>query len=184
MHLAELGILPLDDIVRAGDEEAGADPRIQCIARKLLAHKLVVRLVAVQRIDHPVAIVPRVGPFAVGFEPGRFAEPNQVEPMTGPAFAVSFAGQYLFNQFGKCLGIGISNECGDRLRSRRQPVHHEMQPANECAPGCRRGVGQPIGVQLGLDKRIDRQARPRRFGALDRLERPVIPGVRRLAKRG
>ena len=59
-----------------------------------------------------------------------------------------------------------------------------MQPANECAPDCRRGVGQPIGVQLGLDKRIDRQARPRRFGALDRLERPVIPGVRRLAKRG
>ena len=184
MHLAELGILPLDDIVWAGDEEPGADPRAQGISRKLLPDKLVVRLVAVQRIDHPVAIVPRVGPLAVGFETGRFAEPHQIEPMTGPALAVSFAGKHLFNQFGKCLGIGIGNECGDRFRSRRQPVHHEMQPANESAPCSRCGVGQPIGMQFGLDERIDRQARAGRFRALDRSERPVIPGVRRLAKRG
>ncbi len=75
------------------DEKASRDQgvgiaRLQHIASKLQPGELIERQIAVQGVDDPIAIAPRVGPESVAFKPLALAEPGDIEPMPGPTLAI------------------------------------------------------------------------------------------------
>ena len=102
-HVVELVVAnPLDGLrgdlagIRTRDQKPGCSGtliivRLQFVARQLHAHELVVRHVVVQRANDPVAIVIRAGAEAVELVAATLGEPGDIEPMPGPAFAVTLA---------------------------------------------------------------------------------------------
>ena len=75
------------------------------IARQLFAHKLIVRHVAVEGVDDPVAILPRERFHLISFVSTRLREPNNIQPMASPSFAEMRTGQKPINQL--CLGFRV-----------------------------------------------------------------------------
>src|SRR5262249_40760159 len=72
--------------------EAGGDQLLRCrvgqhVARDLLDDELVERQVAVERLEHPVAILPNLAPAVDGVAIGIGAT-GEMEPVPAPALAV------------------------------------------------------------------------------------------------
>ena len=107
LHAVELAVLSLYNVVRTGYEEAGGERFAQRIARELLAHKPVVRLVFIERADHPVAVRPRVVAFAAGFKAMRFAKAHQVQPMRRPALSITRTGEHTIHQPHESAGLVV-----------------------------------------------------------------------------
>ena len=102
-HVA-LGLDLADEIPRACREESGGDHRVGIVGRDHVAgdlspKKLVVGEVGIERLDHPVAIPPGVGPELVAFEAVGVGVVGDVEPVAGPAFAVVGRGEQAVDEF-------------------------------------------------------------------------------------
>ena len=87
LHQGEVDVLAFDEVVRPRDEKAGADAVAEGVPGQLRLNEPVIRQVAVECVDHPVAERPGVGPLPVGLEAVRLAVPDDVEPMLRPPLA-------------------------------------------------------------------------------------------------
>ena len=101
--LAPQALVVQVDHVGIAAVEAGGDERRRIagpnlVAGELEAGRTVVRQVAVQGADDPVAIAPGVGPGLVELEAVGLGEPRQVEPVLPPALAVLRAGKQTIDQ--------------------------------------------------------------------------------------
>ena len=102
-HVA-LGLDLTDEIPRACREESGGDYGVGVVGRDHVAgdlspNKLVVGEVGIDRLDHPVAIPPGVGPELIAFEAVGVGVVGDVEPVAGPAFAVVGRGEQAVDEF-------------------------------------------------------------------------------------
>ena len=86
----------------------------QQVTGHLVDDELVVRLIAVQGLDDPVAVGPD-DTAGVGGVAGAVGIAGEVEPLTGPVFAVSRLGQ----EMGDDVRVLGARELGDLCRRRR-----------------------------------------------------------------
>ena len=109
----------------ADGQEAGRDQVLgpfavvaggQEVAGDLLADELVVRLVGVERGDHPVAVSPGLGIHHVGLA-ARLGEPRHVEPVPSPALAEPRRGQQPVDDLRERVGRRVGDERLDLLRA-------------------------------------------------------------------
>ena len=128
------------------------------IAGDLFDQKLIVGLVAVERVDHPIAPRP-LRPRQILLEAVAVGIARHVEPDPRPTLAVGLTGQQPVDGPGRGLGetgLRRRGKSGDLLRRRRQPGEIEIQP-----PAERRGIRwrrrrHALGRELGGDKGVDR----------------------------
>ena len=163
--------------------------RMEQIARDLLAHKLVERLVRIQRCDHVVAVTPRMGEGDVHILPAALRIARHVQPVPPPALAELRRCQQPVHPFREhCLllrrvrpgDLPFVEKFARLLRRRRQPGEVEENPAQH-----RRRVRVAHGRQaLCLDGGEEKTVhiplrprgvlRPRHRLRLRRLERPPL----------
>ena len=63
--------------------------RIELVASDLFADEAVVGFVAVERIDHVIAVAPDVRPDVVGLEAVRIGVARQIQPLAAPTLAIA-----------------------------------------------------------------------------------------------
>ena len=154
--------------------------RRQQVAGNLLLHEPVVGLVAVERLDDPVAIAERVRVRDVLVQPVRVGVAGDVEPVPAPTLAVARRRQQpLDHPF-----VGVRPLVGevrvDLGRGRRQAGQVERDPSQQLPLAGGGDRGQPLRLEPGEDEPVDRAARPGRvvdsgrLGTGHRPERPVI----------
>ena len=97
-------------------------PGRDLVAGDLLDHEAVERLVAVQRVDHVVAIPPGVGDVAVVLVALGLGEADHVEPVLRPALAVTGAGEQPVDH----ALVGVRATC--RRRTPRPPRASAASP--------------------------------------------------------
>ena len=145
-----------------GDDTLDVDLRLvlcrQQIAGKLLDDEPVVRHVAVQRRDNPIAIAPGVG------DVGRFADDavvetvgiaHQIEPMPPPTLAVSGRGEQPVDHAGESSGRIVAQKRGEFFRRRRQAGQIERRPAEQCSFVGRGREAESLRLQRREDEAID-----------------------------
>ena len=178
-------ILIPDIVVSAAHQKSGADldlrlVRPQPVARQMFPNETIVGFVAVQGIDHVVPKVPRVVSDHVPLVTVALAEPDDVQPMPAPSFAVARRSQITVDQALPGAGARIREKLRDFFRFGRKAVKHEGEPADQGALVGHRGRRQlPLG-QLLHDERIDAVANAGTKAGLDgrrrragkRLQRP------------
>ena len=86
------------------------------VTRELFEDELIVRQVAIDGVDHPVAVLPDVAG-RVDREPVRIGVPGRIEPMPSPALAIVGRGEQLVDE----PVIGFGCDLGRRLG---QPGFH------------------------------------------------------------
>ena len=153
------------------------------VARDLQAGELVIRHVAIQRLDDPVAISPGVRAELVVFVPVALAVTSQVEPPSRPADAVLWRFEQPIDQPRIGIGGVVPGECIDLVGRGRQSDQVEAQAPDERQPVGFRGGGHPFGGQLLGQEGVDRRSGFRPLGDLwlfDRVERPPIAPARRV----
>ena len=180
-----------------GEKAGGDDPRSvesvfagQEVAGDLVADELVVRQVAVEGVDHPVAVAPGVG--AVHLRAGgedtrveRVGVAGEVEPVAAPALAVSRRRQQAIHDLGEGVRRLVFEEGVHLFRRRRQAGQIERGPAKQGALVGGLGRLESLGLQCRQDIAIKVGARP--GGVLDGRRRrrpgpaetPRIAAVRR-----
>ena len=146
--------------------EAGGDLLVvgggrQQVARQLLGGELVERHVAVQGVDHPVAVLPdrarAVNAVAVGV-----GVAGGVEPVLAPPLAVVRAGEQAVDLLLVGVGGPVIQELVQFLRSRRQAGQVQADAAQE------RGLWRfgrrldPFLFESREDEPVDRVAAPGR----------------------
>ncbi len=167
-----------------GGEEPGGDNRIgvvwrNIVAGDLLAEELIVRLVAVQRADHVIAVRPRIVTGAVALETVSVGVVGHVKPVARPVFAVVRRGEESLDQFFIGIGSRVGHEGLRFLGGGWEPQQVEAKPTDQSsAVGL--GIGrEPFLFELRQDERIDGIANPpgplhcRRRGDSYRLNRPI-----------
>ena len=143
-------------LVRIVPAEARRDPRLrtlrpQFVARDLLLHEAVVRLIAIQRIDHVIAIAPGVRPRFVALEALALRVARQVEPVPSPALAVLRRCQQAIHHLRERIRRLVGDKRIDFGRRRRQSDQVERR-----APQQRDLVrGRPRRDRLRLQFRRD-----------------------------
>ncbi len=124
----------------AEHEEAGRDLLLvalrlrrgwQEVAGDLLANELVVRLVAVERVDHVIAITPGVRIGDIARWAGRFGIAGDVEPVPAPALAERRRSEEAIDQLLVADASCVGHECVDLGGRRRQAGEVEGQPADQ-----------------------------------------------------
>ena len=147
------------DVVPRGDQRVEV-ARVQHVAGDLLPDELVVGQVAVERLDHPVAVAPGVVADVVALEALALAEPDDVEPVPRPALAVAGRGEQAVDQLLVGAGRRVGDEPLDLLRLGRQADQVEGEPADQRAPvGLGRRVRAPR-LEPGQDEPVDVVPRP------------------------
>ena len=94
----------LHDVLRTagqipGRDDGGGIVRPDLVACDLFAQKFVVRLVAVERIDHIVAIPPGERAIFVALEAAAVSVSRQIEPVSSPPLAITGTCQQAINHF-------------------------------------------------------------------------------------
>ncbi len=138
----------------------------QQVAGDLQEGEPVIRQVAVEGVDDPVAIAPDVGPQRVGAVAGRVGVAGQVEPDPGPALAVGGVVEEAVD--GPLVGARglVADEALDLLGRRRQAAQVQAGAAQErVAVGLGRGL-QPLLLQPVEDPEVDAVPRPGRVAHL------------------
>ena len=132
-----LRVAAIADVRRAHREKARAHAQVRVawneIARDLRPHKLVVRHVAIQRSDHPIAIPPRLGQrcgIELATEPVAVA--RDIEPVPPPALAVLRRSEQRIDDFCERIRRRVGEKSFYLIRSRRQSSDVEIRPADEC----------------------------------------------------
>ena len=124
--------------------EAGGDTLFdggvgQQVARELFDRELVKRHVAVERVDHPMAIAPCPGARRVLFKAVAVGVAREVKPVSSPFLAVMRRGEQPVDNTLVSVRPGVGKECFDLRRRRRQPDQVEADPSDQsCAAGFRR----------------------------------------------
>ena len=114
----------------------------QQVAGQLVDDELVEGLVAVEGLDHPVAVGPDDAS-GVGGVAGTVGIAGEVEPLAGPMFAVGGLGQEMRDDFGVCrLG-----QLRDFFRRGRKTGDVERDAADQDLLG---GFGRPLQAFLLL----------------------------------
>ena len=150
------------------------------VAGNLLLHEPVVRLVAVERLDDPVAIAECIRVRNVLVEPVRVGIAGDVEPVSAPALAVARRRQEPLDHPFVGVGPLVGEERVDLGRGRRQAGQVERDPSQQLPPAGGGDRGQPLRLEPGQDEPVDRAAHPGRvvdggrFGTGHRPERPVL----------
>ena len=168
-------------------EGGGGDrPRIvgrQFVSGDLFADEAVVGFVAVKGVDHVIAIAPRMRAQGVMFESVAFGVAHEIQPVTGPAFAVVRRGEQTVDEPFVSLWRTILNENVDVLRRGRQADEIERHAADELLfRGGSCGL-EMFGLQVGEDELVDRIGGPgflaggRGIDVGDRLERPMCSRI-------
>ena len=119
--------------VRTRYQETGRFSRIHRIARQLLAHELVVRLILVEGADHIVPVAPGILTVQIRFRTVRLRPPNDIQPMLGPAFPeMRRRHQFVHQVFVGlvCIALVRLFECRDPFRSRGQTRQDDRCPTN------------------------------------------------------
>ncbi len=185
---AKLLIVQVDHVGVAAVESRG-DERpgivgLNFVTGKLKPDETVVRQVAVQGIDDPIAISPRIRPSLVELKTVGFGKPRQVEPVLPRALPILGACKQAVDQ----PLVGIRRPVGEKrllqFEARWQSDQVEAEPPQE-----RRTIGFArvlllLRFQSRKDEAVDRIAHPGQFAharhrrAHRRNERPVLVVVR------
>ena len=98
LHQGQVHIRALHDVIRPRHQESRSDVRPQRVARDVLFHELVIRLVLVERLDDVVAKSEGVGPLAICFESVALRKADDVQPMPRHPLAVVRILQHALHQ--------------------------------------------------------------------------------------
>ena len=175
-----------------GHERIGVDPRgivgLEQIAGELLAEKLGVGEVAIEGVDDPVAVAPRLAKVALWRELDEIASvgvADEVEPVPPPALAVARRGEQAIDDGVEGVGGIIGEKRGGLLRGRREPDEIERRPAEERPLVGGGGRLEACRFDSSEDEAVDRSPRPslechlRRRAVAHGLKGPVGPvGIR------
>ena len=154
--------------VKPGGDPLGKRGFREHVTCKLLDHEPVEWQVAIERLDHPVAIRPyrSGGVVAVAV---RVGVPGGVQPMASPTFAVMRRLQQTIDRALIGLRFGVSDERRKLVGRRWQPGQIKAHPAQQRGPPCLRRWRQTHLRLLRCHKMIDGILRPV----------PLSPGQRR-----
>ena len=105
-------------------QEAGCDELILCrirqeVASELLDQELVIRQIAIERVDHPISIEPHL-PRLIFFKSIRVRVTGGIEPMSSPTFSVVRRREKPFDLLFKSIRRGICKKRIDLVRRWRQ----------------------------------------------------------------
>ena len=173
--------------VKPGGDLLGKRGFREHVTCKLLDHEPVEWQVAIERLDHPVAIRPD-RPGGVVTVAVRVGVSCGVQPMATPTFAVMRRLQQTINRALVGLRPGVSHERRKLVGSRWQPGQIKAYPAQQCGPPCLGRWSQTRLRLLRRHKMIDGILRPaplrpgQRWQRMPnrRLERPVLVVLRPL----
>ncbi len=128
---------------------------LQFIASDLFLEEAVVRFVVVERLDDVVAVAPGIRPDFVGLESFALGVAGKVEPVTGPAFAVTSGGEQAVHDLVERFGRVVGEESVHFFRRRWQANQIEGRAADQgdlvrgrCGP-------QSFRFQFGEHKSVD-----------------------------
>ena len=131
----------------------------QQIAGQLLGRESVEGKVAVECVDHVIAVHPDVAVVvhrvAVGVGVADKVEPEDRHPL-----AKMRRGEEAIHGLFISVGGPIADEGGDLVGRRRQARQREVQPAQQCGRARIAGRSEPVRLVLGGEKSIDRVAPP------------------------
>ena len=160
----------------------GIAVEFQDVARHLFANETVVGLVAVERVDHVVAVAPGIGRRNSAAKPQRVGITCQVEPVPTPSLPESGRRQVAIHGGFKeprprlCAErLQLANVCwrGGKARKVQRQSPQQGVPVR-CADRC-----QPTRLQLGQHEPVDVPCRPfraahrRRTSRSQRLPSPM-----------
>ena len=167
-------------------ESVGIDPGriiwLEEIAGDLLAEEVGVGKIAVEGVDHPVAVAPGLAKIALGGQLNEIAGigiADDVEPVPPPALAIPRRGQQPLDHGLKGLGRLIGEKGCHLLGGRREADQIKRRPAEERAFVGRLARAQARCLEAGEDEAVDRTmwpslaGHPRRLFVAHRLESPV-----------
>src|SRR5690606_1359146 len=100
-------------------------------AGELFQQKAIERLVVVEGVDDPIAILPRERLDRVALVTVGFGKTDQVEPVPAPALAKMVTRQQTIDQPLVSIGAGVVDEGLHRFRFRRQSPEVEVETPNE-----------------------------------------------------
>ncbi len=86
-------VVPRPEPVETGGNDGFGICVGQFVAGDLFQDETVVRLVGIERIDHPIAILPDIGLGGVALVTVGLGVSNQIEPVPSPSLAISGIGQ-------------------------------------------------------------------------------------------
>ena len=130
------------------------------VSGQLFDHELIVRQIAIEGVNHPVAIGPDSRALPVLFVTFCIRISCQVQPHGRPAFAIAWRSQQTIHLFFVSVGGGIRQIRCFFLGCRRQSGEVERHPAQQgCLVGFRRRC-QPFFLQPRQNKLIHGLARP------------------------
>ena len=125
----------------------------QQVAGELLADELVVGHVAVEGVDHPVAVAVHLRDRVVGVVAGGVGVADHVEPVPAPALAVGGRGEQPVDDLREGVRRLVRQERVDLLGRRRQAGQVEGRAADQRPlVGGRRGR-QALRLELREDER-------------------------------
>ncbi len=188
---------------RLRDEPGGHDlavarrlvGRRQQIAGDLFAQELVVRRVAVEGVDHVVAVQPGLWDRIVAALAGRVGIPGDIQPVAPPPLAVARRGEKSrgrgFQRARRAARPrGLAHHGIQFAGLGRQACQHEAQAPHERLRRRLRAGRKPVRFEFGQDEPVDRRPHPGglahrgRLGIGQRSERPAGSRRRRLRPRG
>ena len=178
LHAVGGFIIPDAEAIKACGGDAIGRERFELITGHLFLHKLIVRLVFVERFDHIIAESPGVWFDPVALETIRLGIANHIKPMPRPFLAVAWAGEQSIDDFLKCVGGGVIQKCFGFGGCGRQTGQVVIGPPQQHGLGRRWRGGEMIRFQLREYKSVDRRFDPLRLfhggnnRPLYRLERP------------
>ena len=176
-------VVPHAESIDPRRDEAVEVAVLELVARELLEHEAVVGHVLVERLDHPVAVLPRPALDAVALEAVGLGVAHQVEPVPSPLLAVVRARkQTIEKRRPREVGVGVprGQERLDLRGRRRQAGQVEVRAAKERK---RIGLGRrskPDLLELREDEVVDLVAAPlgvphhRRLRLREIAERPAL----------
>ena len=173
-------VVDLGVAVEPGGDALGEGRSRQQIARQLVDGELVEGLIAVEGLDHPLAIGPD-GPGQIHLIAIRIGIAGQVEPAAGHVFSVVRRGEQPVDQILIGPGRGVGEKCRDLGGLGGQAGEIERDPTDESGPI---GLGlllESFPGQPSHDEPVDGIAHGRRLGQVfrrfradRRLEGPVF----------
>ncbi len=147
--------------------EAGRDPLIdgriwQHVAGNLLDSELVERHVSVERVDHPVAVLPDAAPI-VFFVAIGVGVSGEVQPGPRPTLAVVRRGEQAIDDALVGVGLAVGKERVELGNGRGKARQVQREPTKERRLGCFRRGRHVFALEACQHEPIDPVTRPRRL---------------------
>ena len=116
--------------------EARRQLLLQCrvrkqIARRLLDGELIERHVAVERLNHPLAIPPRIGPHVILHAALAVGESRQIQPRPRPLLAVVLGLHQPVHEAFISARLVVGEKSRSLLRGGQQADQVQVQPADQ-----------------------------------------------------